>query len=231
MFVSVITSTADRFRFIPRLIEMYRGQTYPKEQMEWIILDDGLNKVEPLFIKTDLPNIRYIPLNTKYTMGAKLNMLKAEAKGDTVVVMDDDDYYPPSRVQLVVTAFQQNPKKQVAGCSEVYMYYTDTNEIYRTGPYHKKHALNCTLAWRNSYAKTHDYDDAERCAVESKFLNNFTSPMVQLPSKETILHIIHSSNTFNAIKARTNGTLGLLQKTELKLEDFMKDPSEFINAY
>jgi glycosyltransferase involved in cell wall biosynthesis len=199
--------------------------------MEWLILDDGQHKVEPLFTKTDLPNIRYIPLETKYTMGAKLNMLKAEAKGDIVVVMDDDDYYPPTRVQLVVDALVKNPKKQVAGCSEVYMYYTDTNEIYRTGPYHNKHALNCTLAWRNSYAKTHDYDDAEHCAVESKFLNDFTSPMVQLPSKETILHIIHSSNTFNAIKARTTGTLGLLQKTELKLEDFMKETNQFINAY
>ena len=231
MFVSVITSTADRFRFIPRLIEMYRAQTYPKEQMEWLILDDGLHKVEPLFIKSDLPNVRYIQLNEKHTMGAKLNMLKDATKGDIVIVMDDDDYYPPSRVQVAVEALQQNPKKLTAGCSEVYMYYTDTNEIYRTGPYHKRHALNCTLAWRKTYAETHEYDDAERCAVESKFLNDFTSPMVQLPAKETILHIIHSSNTFNAIKARTNGTLGLLQKTELKLEDFMKDPTEFINAY
>lgn len=199
--------------------------------MEWLILDDGLHKVEPLFVKTDLPNVRYIQLNKKHTMGAKLNMLKDAAKGDIVIVMDDDDYYPPSRVQVAVEALQQNPKKPTAGCSEVYMYYTDTNEIYRTGPFHKRHALNCTLAWRNSYAKTHEYDDAERCAVESKFLNDFTSPMVQLPTKETILHIIHSSNTFNAIKARTKGTLGLLQKTELKLEDFMKEPTQFINAY
>jgi glycosyltransferase involved in cell wall biosynthesis len=235
-FVSVITSTCNRFRFIPRLIEMYKSQTYPKEKMEWLILDDGEMTTAPLFTAAaaaGLPNIHYMPLDTKETMGKKLNMLKAAATGDIVVVMDDDDYYPPQRVSSVVEAFEKSPKKQLAGTSLVYMYYTDTDEIYATGPYHNRHALNCTLAWRRGYGETHEYDDAERCAVEAQFLENFTKPMVQLDPKQTILHVIHSTNTFNAIKARERHTLGL-QKTELTLADFMAEKSmrlAFIGAY
>ena len=230
-FVSVITSTYNRFRFISRLIEMYKSQTYPHDQMEWIILDDGDEKTGALFAAANIENIRYISLDTKLPMGAKLNRLKQEARGDITVVMDDDDYYPPTRVETAVKALTKNPSYQVAGASKVYLYYTDTDEIYCAGPYHDKHALNCTMAWRAAYALDHSYDDKEPCAVESAFLDNFTSPMVQLKSRSTILHIIHSSNSFNAIKARNMGQLGF--KTSLKLTDFMPaaDAAQFVHAY
>jgi hypothetical protein len=58
--------------------------------------------------------------------------------------------------------------------------------------------------------------------------------MVQLYSKNTILHIIHSTNTFNAIQGRDKGTLGLLKKTQLKLESFIGDAEmrqAFVGAY
>ena len=211
---------------------MYKAQLYPVDQMEWIIVDDGDDKVADLFMYSGLPNIVYLPYKRGLLMGAKLNIAKERARGNIVVVMDDDDYYPPGRVMTVVDAFDDNPDVLVAGCSKTYMYYTDTDEIYCAGPYNDNHALNCTMAWRSSY--TGKYDDNEPCAVERAFLNDFTEDVVQLYSKNTILHIIHSTNTFNAIQARDKGTLGLLKKTQLKLENFIGDEEmreAFINAY
>ena len=43
--VSVVTPTYNRRMFIPTLIEIYKAQTFPKEKMEWIIIDDGRDKV------------------------------------------------------------------------------------------------------------------------------------------------------------------------------------------
>lgn len=228
MRVSVITSTCNRARFIPRLIKMYLAQTY--KPTEWVILDDGEEKVGALF--SGVPGVRYIPLEARLPMGAKLNILKKEAQGDIVVVMDDDDYYPPERVSSVVDAFEKNPSVEVAGSSKVYMYYTDTDTIYCTGPYSDTHGLNCTLAWRQSYKGV--YDDNEPCAVESGFLSGFTVPMLQINTKKTILHIIHSSNTFNAIQARDKGTLGLLKKTSLTLKNFIHEEGvreQFLGVY
>lgn len=48
-FVSVCTPTYNRRMFIPQLIKCYEAQTYPKELMEWIIIDDGEDSVEDLF--------------------------------------------------------------------------------------------------------------------------------------------------------------------------------------
>ena len=69
MEVSVITTTANRKQFIPRLIKCYESQTYTKENMEWIILDDGSDPVKDLFV--GLPNVRYIYNDEKQNILAK----------------------------------------------------------------------------------------------------------------------------------------------------------------
>ena len=47
-FVSVCTPTYNRRQFIPQRIECYKQQTYPKELMEWIVVDDGEDSVEEI---------------------------------------------------------------------------------------------------------------------------------------------------------------------------------------
>ena len=40
-FVSICTPTYNRKKFIPFLIKCYLAQTYPRELMEWVVVDDG----------------------------------------------------------------------------------------------------------------------------------------------------------------------------------------------
>ena len=140
--------------------------------MEWLILDDSVGdeqkKTQKLFdtFADTMPNIFYIHSTQKQVMGHKLNHLCSLARGDIIVVMDDDDFYPPTRVSTAVAAFVAEPKKLIAGCSKVYMYFQDENAVYCAGPYSDGHALNCTMAFRSSYLINHRYDDAEVCAVE-----------------------------------------------------------------
>ena len=88
MFVSVITSTRGRRRFIPRLIEMYKGQTYPKEKMEWILLDDGLPDERVSDLVSGIPGVRYLVSDVRLTMGEKLNRLNKAVtlRSDCIVV-------------------------------------------------------------------------------------------------------------------------------------------------
>ena len=221
MLVSVITSTYNRSRFIPGLLECYRRQDYNPDLMEWLILDDSegveQKKTQALFsaFSDKMSNIFYIHSPQKQVMGHKLNQLCSLARGDIIIVMDDDDYYPPTRVSTVVDAFKAEPEKQIAGCSKVYMYFEDEKAVYCAGPYSDTHALNCTIAFRSSYLKNHRYDAAEVCAVERVFTNDFSEPMIQLNSKRTILHMVHAENTFKDKKK-----IGLLVKTTLGLSDF-----------
>jgi glycosyltransferase involved in cell wall biosynthesis len=188
--------------------------------MEWIILDDGSDPVGDLFKDLKIPNLRYIYQPEKLTIGAKRNRLNAEAKGDIIIAMDDDDYYPPERVSAVVKAFAQQPKVELAGTSEVYMYYSDIQEIYKLGPYHHQHATNGTMAWRRSYLANHTYDETVTHAEEKSFLDNYANPMIQLNPYKVMLVMSHSENTFDKTKMRDNNPM--VKKTALKLQNFIK---------
>ena len=56
-FVSICMPTYNRRKFIPQLIECYKQQTYPKQLMEWIVVDDGEDSVEDLF--KDIECVKY----------------------------------------------------------------------------------------------------------------------------------------------------------------------------
>lgn len=225
-FVSVITPTYNRRRFIPYLIKSYEAQTYSLSQMEWIILDDGQDKVGDLFLEAAkrIPNIRYIalPEDEKLLIGEKRNRLNDEAKGTIIVAMDDDDYYPPTRVESVVKAFANNPKIQLAGASEVYMYYTDIKTIYKLGPYNANHATNGTMAWRSTYAKEHRYDEIVTHSEERSFLDDYKYPMIQLDPFNVMLVISHSENTFDKKSLREQAN-PFVKKTTMNIGQFIKD--------
>lgn len=225
-FVTIVTPTYNRRRFIPHLIQMVEHQDYKKTRMEWILLDDGQDKVKDLIDEASkrIPNIRYIALDEKLTIGAKRNRLNEEAKGSIIVAMDDDDYYPPCRVSAVVNAFKQkqNAMVELAGASEIYMYYSDIQTIYKLGPYHNKHATNGTMAWRASYAKTHTYDETVTHSEERSYLEDYKHPMIQLDPFKVMLVMSHSENTFDKKKMRDQEN-PFIKKTEMKLKAFIKE--------
>ena len=231
-FVSVITPTYNRRRFIPHLIQMYKNQDYPADRMEWIILDDGSDPVEDLFKDLKIPNLKYICEEEKQTIGAKRNRLNKESCGDIIVAMDDDDYYPPERVSAAVAAFKKSPGIQLAGTSEVYMYYSDIETIYKFGPYNKNHATNGTMAWRRSYADSHQYDEYVTHAEERSFLDDYKHPMIQLNPFKVMLVMSHTENTFDKKKMREAAPNPMVKKTEMKLKDFIleKNLLEFFKS-
>ena len=233
--VSVVTPTYNRRQFIPTLIQIYQNQTYPKENMEWIIIDDGQDKVGDFFVEAIVPNIRYIALDEKISIGAKRNLLNKEAKGQIIIAMDDDDYYPPHRIQTIVDTFKRYPKAMLAGSSKMHMYYIDTQKIYTIGPFMANHATNGTMAWRKSYSDKHRYDEFVTKGEETSFLENYIHPMIQLDSN-LILVICHTDNTVDKQKLRESHVANKRQAKErmkitpLQLSDVVKE-KEVYNFY
>jgi glycosyltransferase involved in cell wall biosynthesis len=218
MEVTVITPTYNRRRFIPTLIKIYEQQTYSKDKMEWIILDDGRDKVEDLFQEAAkrIPNIRYIYSEDKLRIGAKRNLLNKEARGQIIIAMDDDDYYPPTKVEEVIRVFKKNPKIMLAGSSEMYLFYTTTQKIYSIGPYHARHATNGTMSYRKEYSTTHSYDEYVTKAEEMSFLENYKNQMIQIDPKHAILVICHSDNTVDKSALK-------VKETQLTLDTIVTD--------
>jgi hypothetical protein len=211
--------------------------------MEWIILDDGRDKVGDLFTEAakTIPNLRYVTHEEKLRIGAKRNLLNKEANGAIIIAMDDDDFYPPDRVTHVVKEFKSNPKIELAGSSEMHLWYMDTQKVHTVGPYHSRHATNGTMAWRKSYSDTHRYNEFVTHGEESSFLEEYRHPMIQLTPKKTILVICHDSNTFDKMKMReeqkaqqqaqqqapqvSQAHPSAMRESSFSLEHWVKDPS------
>jgi len=227
-FVSVLTPTYNRRRFLPAAIACFKAQTYPKDRIEWIVLDDGTDKVGDLFdpANTGLTNVRYIqvPDGKKLPIGAKRNQLNELATGEIVVCWDDDDYYPPDRIRKSVYKLRSVPGRRVpvVGCSRLNMYYSDRDEIWSIGPYHQNHCTNGTMAYWRTYFGPNRYDDLAEKAEEKLFLKGFTTPILQLNTEETMLVICHADNTFDKRKLLDQGN-PLLVKTNLKMKTLVAD--------
>jgi hypothetical protein len=134
-------------------------------------------------------------------------------------------------VAHVVYRFASQPKVELAGSSEIYMFFTDNQKIYKLGPYGPSHATNGTMAWRKSYALSHSYDETVTHAEERSFLDDYSHPMIQLDPFKVMLVISHSENTYDKKKLRdepgpfckqTNYTLKMFIKSST-LRTFFKN--------
>ena len=199
-FVSVCTPTFNRRPFLQSMFACFQNQTYPKDRMEWIIVDDGSDCIEDAVKSANIPQIQYFRVNEKLTLGKKRNLMHEKCKGSILVYMDDDDYYPPERVQHAVETLQQTPNALCAGASEIYVYFKHIHTMYKGGPYGPNHATAGTFAFRRELLNQTRYNDEACLAEEREFLKNYTVPFVQLDPLKTILVFSHVQNTFDKKK-------------------------------
>ena len=212
------------------MIACFLSQTYPQNQMELVILDDGSDKIKDLIDESGLTNIVYLAEDEKMNIGMKRNKLNAAAKGDIIVCMDDDDYYSPERVEHVVKKLMSNPKYLICGSSQIFMYYTDIQKIYQFGPYAPNHATNGTFAYKRKFLENHKYDETVTHAEETSFVNKYTEPMLQLDPFKVMLVMAHSENTFDKKKMRETPN-PFVKLTNFKIKDFIKNQSELRAFY
>jgi glycosyltransferase involved in cell wall biosynthesis len=193
--VSICTPTFNRRPFIPYIIKCVEHQLYPKDKIEWIIIDDGTDKIEDLV--KNIPYVKYFKCDRKLTLGKKRNMSHEKASGDIIIYMDDDDYYPPERISHAVQKLQQNSHVLCAGSSEMHIYFKHIHKMYKFGPYGPNHATAATFAFRKELLLQTSYDETSCVAEEKHFLKNYSIPMVQLDSMKTILVFSHIHNSFD----------------------------------
>jgi len=238
-FVSICTPTFNRRPFFPFIIKCFENQTYPKDKMEWIIIDDGTDKIED--IVSHIPQVKYFKYDMKMSIGKKRNISNEKSKGDIIIYMDDDDYYPPERVSHAVDMLLANPKALCAGSSEMLIYFKHIDKMYKFGPYGPNHSTAATFAFRRELLKQTRFDENSSVAEEKKFLKEYKIPFVQLDMKKSILVFSHNHNSFDKkelLKQLPNPTIhetdivpaDIIKEANI-LNFFMKDIDKLLDDY
>jgi len=221
--VSICTPTFNRRPFIPTIFECFRNQTYPKDRMEWIIVDDGTDRIRDLVESSGISQIKYFEMPKKVSLGEKRNYMHSKANGSIIVYMDDDDYYPPERVSHAVEKLMDNKQALCAGSSEIYIYFKHIKKMIQFGPYGPNHATAGTFAFRSELLKHTKYQDHAAVAEEREFLKGYTIPFVQLDPMKTILCFSHEQNTFDKRKLLENNPHpDYVKESSKKVTDFIR---------
>ena len=221
-FISVCTPTFNRRPFIPYMIKCFEHQTYPKDRIEWIIIDDGTDPIGDLV--TNIPQVKYYYYEDKMLLGKKRNVMHSKCSGDILIYMDDDDYYPPERFSHAVDTLLKNPQYLIAGSSEMHVYFESRNRVYQCGPYKQYHSTAATFAFRKELLNQTKYDDEKALAEETQFTKGYSIPLVQLDTLKSILVFSHKHNSLNKEKLLENPESTRTIVSRYTVDDFIKDP-------
>lgn len=132
--ISILTPTFNRKRFLPLMIYNIYHFTYPKEKIEWNILesnDNSLNNYEKLFNDkseiTDLEEklgikIKYEYKDYEMSIGKKRNILSNTSSHQYLINMDDDDLYLSSYLNHSIDILM-NTGKSITGSLDMLFIY------------------------------------------------------------------------------------------------------------
>jgi len=188
--------------------------------MEWIILDDGTDKIKDLV--SHIPQVKYYEYDTKMPLGKKRNLMHKKCSGKYIVYMDDDDYYPPTRVSHAVEKLEKHPEALCSGSSIIYIYFKHIQQMYQFGPYGPNHSTAASFAFRRKLLDITEYDENACLAEEKKFLKDYTIPFVQLDPMHTLLVFSHVHNTFDK-KTLLDSSNNFIKVSNLTVEDFIQN--------
>jgi len=96
--ITVAVVTFGRGPFLPLLLDCFERQTYPHREL--LLIDDSEEPSLPVALR-ERPYLRYHPLPTRHSVGAKRALVAELAPGELVCQWDDDDYYAPGYLERV----------------------------------------------------------------------------------------------------------------------------------
>tara|TARA_R100001480_G_scaffold111249_1_gene112402 strand:- start:299 stop:1078 length:780 start_codon:yes stop_codon:yes gene_type:complete len=139
-YISILTPTFNRRKFLPLMITNIIKQNYPKDKIEWVICDSwGMkgDKCDPMLTGDEVHeltakmeiSINYSFLKTPMGIGEKRNWLTKKAKHNILINMDSDDIYFEDYCKVLVDTLKG--KVSIAGSPEMLFIFPDEN--YKMG--------------------------------------------------------------------------------------------------
>jgi hypothetical protein len=163
--VSIVTPTRNRKLFVSMMLHQVEKMDYPRDKLEWIILDDSDDIDDFNYIKETVQNvlskklsIQCIHLEGSHKISDKRNMGAEMATGSYICHIDDDDYYFPNSLKNKVSFLEhhKDTKRCIGSCKlPVYNLADDTSVIYETNQLPEASMVYKKSFWEEKKFKEH----------------------------------------------------------------------------
>jgi len=194
--VSIVCVTRDRRIFMPILKYSYMIQSYPEEKLELIIVDDGDDSIEDTLI--GVPNVTYVRLDEKKTIGEKRNIGVSKAMYDIITFMDDDDVYPNNSVLERTAMMLKDHKKECAFCTVIPCYDIARYSSFMNAPpltlTMSERVSEATLIFTRKFWEERPFGDTQ-IGEGNAFIRGREHMCRELSPQEVIVSLVHPKNT------------------------------------
>jgi glycosyltransferase involved in cell wall biosynthesis len=193
-FVSIVTITYNRSVFLPLMMYNWNNFNYPRDKLEWIIIDDSTtNNLKQQFSVIEKNNsIHYYYYENRLTIGEKRNIGIQKANYDYIVHMDDDDLYQEFSIYSKIKLLMDNPDIGCIGCNDYGVYDIIKNNSYLlTTPY----ISEASMCFRKKFWEELKFEEKDHLMGEGYlFTINRKKSIMIIPFEFNFIAITHKSN-------------------------------------
>ena len=107
--VSIIIPNYNGIRFLPTCLNALMHQTYPRDRLEIILVDDGSTDGSVTFVRTHFPNVRVVTMGQNRGLAAACNRGASIARGEILALLNNDTEVEPEWVAALVAALEAHP--------------------------------------------------------------------------------------------------------------------------
>jgi len=217
--LSILTPTYNRRKFRGLAAFNIKMFDYPKDKLEWLIIDDG---DEPFFENADdLQECRRylhpVKITYKYnksrhlTIGEKRNMLVKQAKYKTVAFLDDDDIYLPTYLRYSITMMKYHKVGMVGSPEMIFVFPYDNWKLSMIRCPAKRQNHEATMVFTKKFFNSMPGFAKNSQGEGAKMIDFNENNVAKTAVSEVMICVAHKNNTIN--KDRED-----FKKNQIKME-------------
>jgi hypothetical protein len=194
--VTIVTPTRDRIQFMELCAGCVDSQCYPKDKLEWIVIDDGKDTCEDKI--KHIPYAKHILAMSGMSIAAKRNLGAQIAKHPVIVHFDDDDIYPPNSILFRVAMLARGNKGAVF-CTTLpsydiknYISFVNVPPLHLT---QSERVSEATLAYTKTFWEEKGFDEDIMIAEGNTFINGREGKCREISPQEVIVSLVHPKTT------------------------------------
>jgi hypothetical protein len=205
--ISIVTLLYNRRKFFELACHNMLMTDYPKDKIEWIIVEDSddpqedaSDRVVAVAAAAAPMRVEYLPLKRKTPVAEKRNLGTAKATADIVLMMDDDDHYPGTSFRRRVAWLTRHPWKPRAVAATTIACYDLVKGIsaVNTPPMGLplgQRVSEATLTFYKSWWEERKFPRPVQVGEGEEFLTGRAHEVLEIPPQQIIVAFSHGANT------------------------------------
>jgi GR25 family glycosyltransferase involved in LPS biosynthesis len=214
--ITIITPTYKRRKIFSMALRNFDNFIYPKNKLEWVIVDDSPEtETEDHTVRDLLPRdkrIKYIHLDSPedepLTVAMKRNIAVSNSTNNYIIHMDDDDYYPPESIlaRIKILLKYRNEGIECVGSTLIgtYNIINNSSSMSTDGPISLSEA---SMAYTKKFWEERPFDELCERGEHKHFCEQRLDRIVDIPYSFILIAVNHRDNLTEHLRTDKSGLL------------------------